>query len=726
LDVFSETFENDTIRIIKYNNYGEPIDVIENYKFDEDIGFDPVTDATGTLIWNVAGSSAEKYYCIYFDVSSNHGTRTELTEDEDITESGDINTGLLEFSEGWQAEIIDPLDNSYALIFSTVDIVVSTEAKAENATAFIFMNNDESHNFTVYLDDIDNGILWEYEDFAFDEEGGWTIRVTCRDWADYTTFEEHSIYVGKPDVGIKGISFSTDWSPTSPTIYKNDTVNITAHLLAHNATIEDVNVSIEIFDIDSSSIFFTQTIITTIVKDENNSVSFSWLANETGDFNVTIIVDPDDLIDEEDEANNEILEKITVHGWPDLRVEDIILPSAEITEFDLVKIKIDVSNIGDGYAEDYEVRLYLEPISQVVMTYTNEIDYKFFNLEKNTGKIITMYWDSAIAGEWLVGAKIIVDDARRDTNTENNRLLLAETLKIKSYEKNSPVIKNVSADPYIQEQGGPVTITANITDDTGLESVKIIVRNPLNYTYGESIMLRTTGDDFEYTYTNTPWVGTYTFEIIAVDLSIHSNVASKFGNFTIYEDETSPVVAYCEAYPRVQLVGESVEIICIATDNVRVDVATACITYPNGLSYKETMSWHSGGKYVYTDSYDATGGYKFYIIVEDEAGNSIATEIYSFWITENLDDTDSDGMSDEWEKRYNFDPEDPDDAQDDEDKDGLINLKEYQFSTNPHKDIFGENVGARLKDNAGYLAGSIIAFLLIILLSIYGRRRRSR
>lgn len=48
-------------------------------------------------------------------------------------------------------------------------------------------------------------------------------------------------------------------------------------------------------------------------------------------------------------------------------------------------------------------------------------------------------------------------------------------------------------------------------------------------------------------------------------------------------------------------------------------------------------------------------------------------------------DTDEDGMPDDWEKKYNLDPDDPTDAQKDLDKDGLINLDEYKFETDPTK-----------------------------------------
>lgn len=46
-------------------------------------------------------------------------------------------------------------------------------------------------------------------------------------------------------------------------------------------------------------------------------------------------------------------------------------------------------------------------------------------------------------------------------------------------------------------------------------------------------------------------------------------------------------------------------------------------------------------------------------------------------------DTDGDGMGDEWEERYLLDPDDPGDAQEDPDGDGLTNLQEFQAQTNP-------------------------------------------
>ena len=46
-------------------------------------------------------------------------------------------------------------------------------------------------------------------------------------------------------------------------------------------------------------------------------------------------------------------------------------------------------------------------------------------------------------------------------------------------------------------------------------------------------------------------------------------------------------------------------------------------------------------------------------------------------------DRDNDGMPDDWEEEYGFNPDDPDDADSDPDEDGLVNLDEYTFNSNP-------------------------------------------
>jgi hypothetical protein len=382
-----------------------------------------------------------------------------------------------------------------------------------------------------------------------------------------------------------------------------------------------------------------------------------------------------------------------------------------------------ISNLGIWDATDYEVGLYIEPESQEIMKYLEQKDSMKISVDANTNETISLYWDNAEPGNWLVGVKILVNDTKKDTNTSNNRLLCDDILAVKAIEGNNPIIENITIKPSYQEQGGPITISAKVTDDSGLDSVTINITNPQG-DYFEGNMTRTSGDRFKFIFTNTTEVGKYNFVISAVDISLHKNKASKEGNFTINRDNTDPVVTYYDAIPYVQLKGRYVNISCIATDNVGVRFVKVVLTFPNGSKSEETMTEESNSKYVYKNIYNKSGKHNYSIRVTDKAGNIINTAEKIFWITTDLEDTDNDGIPDWWEEKYNLNPEDPSDAKNDTDKDGYSNLKEYKIDTNPMKDIFIENVAYRIKNNIWYLTGSAILFLAILILSMIGKRRK--
>lgn len=190
---------------------------------------------------------------------------------------------------------------------------------------------------------------------------------------------------------------------------------------------------------------------------------------------------------------------------------------------------------------------------------------------------------------------------------------------------------------------------------------------------------------------------------------------------TTADDE--PIIAYFDVRPHVQVRNGYVNITCIATDNVMIKTVEVTITDPYGISEKEQMTELSDGEYTYGQVFEEPGKYVFFIRVEDNTGNYVETTNKTFWISEDADDRDNDGMPDWWEEKYNLDPEDPTDADDDIDGDRYTNLKEYEIGTNPVKNIFIQNVAFRVKNNIWYLAGSIVLFLLIVILSIYGKRR---
>ncbi len=193
-------------------------------------------------------------------------------------------------------------------------------------------------------------------------------------------------------------------------------------------------------------------------------------------------------------------------------------------------------------------------------------------------------------------------------------------------------------------------------------------------------------------------------------------------------DQTPPDVTYYGVNPMIQLPNRPVEIRCITTDYSGIKSAELTIRFPDNQVETHDMSTPPADtKYVYTKTYESIGKYVFSITVEDTVGNQQTTDEKTFWITDDLDDTDNDGMPDDWEERYGLNPYDSNDASQDEDTDGVTNLEEYQQGTNPLKKLSSSSeIFERLQENWAYLTASLIVFVVIILLAVYGIRRRTK
>jgi hypothetical protein len=721
LGIYSQSFENETLRIVQYSPDGNFTNVISKYIFKESEGFDSITKAKGKLLWKITGSFKDKFYCIYFDVDTNQGLRTYENETE-MNPSGNASKGEFGFVDGWGIESVHPINGSYAQIGTSINISVTTNARAENVTAYIYFNDNISKNFYIYLYNVLDNNIWKSNDFSFDKSGDWTIIISSNDWADYNAPDvRQAFFVGKPDVEINNISFSTIFVDWSKNIYVNDTVNVTAGLSSYEANIENLNVSLKIFDLETNKKIFEDYTETTVFMDLSNYVSFSWYANLSGRFNVTINLDPNNIIDEKNENNNKKTKILKVSEIPDLAIIDINLPSLEIFEFDNISIDVIVKNKGMGDAEDYILNLYIEE-EQGLMKYENEVNSKLISVKSNSTKTFNLNWKSALHGTWLVGAKILVNGSHRDTDITNNRLLCDEILIVKPIERDPPVILNIIIEPKNQLQGGSVSIIAIITDDTGLSSVSVNVTNPKGKIYNIN-MGRTIEDEFRVTFTETDEIGLYLIKIIAIDNTIHKNTAIRQDDFSISRETIQPIISFFDAEPRVQLLGESLDIICLASDNVEIKNVIVTITTPSLEFYNRNMVFISEDKYSYSSFYETSGKYLFSIEVSDKANNKVNSIQKSFWITSDINDTDDDGMPDWWEERYNLDPEDSNDAKSDPDNDGYTNFEEYEIGNNPRKDIFSENAVYRIKENSLYLSGAIAMLFIIFILSIFSRRR---
>lgn len=726
LGIFGKHVENNTIRMIRYATNGSIIGEVEKYRFDSSANYNDVANALGTLTWNVTETS-EKYYAIYFDVTENDGVRA-ASNVTGLVASGDVTVFHEGSSEGWWAEIILPMNGGFFIFNDFVDLLVNTTAKAKEVKIELTLVENVSHSYTIILTHLGDNITWNGTMIFTNEDdvGAWIAKATGKDGAGFTTTTvERSFTVGLPDLSVENIELATDHE-SFPIIYDSDIVNITGHLRSGNATIHNVNVSLLVTNKTNYPVYHYNLSDIALLPYKQNNVSFSWQANQTGDFSLMVTVDPDNDIIELDETNNRYVKNITVEGLPDLAVVDVMLPIDSVIEAESATLGAVIENEGLGTATDYEVRLYCEPVENGGMSYSDDyqVASTLVTVAPLSSKNASFIWNYARAGEWTVGVKVIVNDSKRDLNVLNNQLPSNTTFIVKSRERNPPEISLITAQPDPQEQGGVVVITATVTDDSGMESVEITIKDPINTTY-DGRMFRVGGDQFRFEFNETLVVGTYKITIVAIDISIHRNWATKSDYFEIVGDETSPIISYVDVYPTVQLQDAYVNITCIATDNIGMESVGIIITLPNENKETKTIDWHPGGKYVNEDTYDIIGKYSFYVVVTDKAGNEVTSESKTFWITIDLEDTDSDMMPDWWEEKYNLNPENPADATMDRDGDGYINLKEYQMGTNPAKDSFLQNAAYKLRENRWYFAGSVVLFVLLLALAEYGRRRRS-
>lgn len=720
LGVYHESFENETIRVVQYSSKGKIVDDFVNYSFNESSDYDPLNNANGSLLWNVVGSN-EKFYCIYFDVDSNDGTRSYQPENQTMNVSGNAAVKYDGFVEGWRFEINNPDEEDYVFVNEVFNVSVNTDAVAENVEVYVFLNENESNNKTFHLSSID-GITW-VNTTILDALGNWTFKIKCWDDAGFITLEkECTIFVGKPDLILSNVSLETSWPTTSPEVYINDTVYFTASVFCSFATVDFANVTLSVYNNEIIEIY-SEVKNSTFEKDKYTNVSFEWDASIGGNFSFKFFVDSDNIIDESNESNNEKQVNITVYYWPDLTVTSIKWKKTTIMEYDKVEFIVKVKNIGLGDAKNYDLKLFIKPSSQKTLEYNDEVYTKKISINSGTEKEFSLFWNSSEGGKWFVAAKVFVSDAKKDANISNNGLFITDELVVRPIEKVKPVIKNVYASPMVQQQAGCVDIIADVTDDTGLESVFVSIYDSDDKLVETADMIRIAGDGFKYVFSGTLNIDTYTFVITAIDISINKNSKTYEGSFEIIRDQTSPAVSYVWADPIVQLMGKSTTVSCTAKDNIGVDAVTLVVTYPDGSIIQFTMETKSG-KYVYENIYNVSGNYSYYIIATDKANNIKASKNQCFYITHNLDDADDDGMPDWWEERYGFNPFDSTDGTKDYDDDGLTNSEEYAGDTHPHKNIMLQNVAYRVRNNVLYIALSISMFVLLLILNFVVRKRR--
>ncbi|TLZ51049.1 MAG: hypothetical protein E6K18_06000 [Methanobacteriota archaeon] len=187
-----------------------------------------------------------------------------------------------------------------------------------------------------------------------------------------------------------------------------------------------------------------------------------------------------------------------------------------------------------------------------------------------------------------------------------------------------PTISAVAATPPIQVVGGTVTISATITDPSGVAGVILNVTQPDGSPVSRAM---TAGAGNSYSYGQT-WdqVGVHPFTIYAWDALGNPSTAS--GSFaTRAPDTTPPTISHTP--PGSVFIGDTIRIEASVSDDVGVQSVRLVFTPVGGQEQNVTMAL-SGGAYTYAIPAQASAGtvhYRIYAV--DTSGNARLTQEYS-------------------------------------------------------------------------------------------------
>jgi len=604
LNIEGNTFENDTVTVVKYFLNGTWNCIVGNYSFNE---------SAKELLWQVTDDT---YYCVYFDVENNSGTRIGTPEIPDMNESGSVSidesTGYI---EGWWIRPVDEI-NTYYIPGVQITFKMESTAEIHNMTALLYFEG--IFNRTFDLTTTDNLTWIKKQTFQQSEIGNWSIEVSGYDNAGYLSETiTDDFFIGYPDIVVDSISIVSDL-PEGVLNYEDNDYTIKANILVYNASVDDVNVTMSI-----NGSYFNST-IENITKNQNNMISFIWHPTRKGFYTITIEAM---LTDDSNQSNNQLSQNITIEGIPDLKILNIFVSNASVDEDSSAEIFVNITNIGEGNATNYKINLYCEQHEENVMNYDGLKSTTIIDINVSEIKNVSLIWnfveygEAIYNGEWIVGVILVWDDGHPDSYSSNNwahnRSVRLQVNEIEKPEQNNPII-NLIKPRILQEfeQNLPVEIIARITDESGIESVNITIIAPDKITY-EGVMIKQENDKYGYTFENTNVLNKYNFTITAIDDSIYNIVSTKTSNFTIVEDATPPEIEYIGVLPSVQLKDADVTISSIVSDRSGVKYVQVTITYPDGSSETKTMTNSSGdNKYYYTQSYEILGRYVFYITTE--------------------------------------------------------------------------------------------------------------
>jgi parallel beta-helix repeat protein len=251
-----------------------------------------------------------------------------------------------------------------------------------------------------------------------------------------------------------------------------------------------------------------------------------------------------------------------------------------------------------------------------------------------------------------------------------------------------PVIAWVKV-PATAFVGNEITVSANVYDAVGIKNVYINYKD-LDGKNNKEPMNSVGNNNYTFSIPAQSKRGKITTYITAENTRDLVAQSGYYATNIIEEiiDSTSPYVI--STVPRSNSAGIAIDIKVSITFNegmIRNSVESATIITP---AINHTFSWDDSNSVLYIAfpqnlTYGTLYSIGLGVSATDLAGNPLKNA-FTLKFTTELQDSDNDNMPDDWELTHNLNPNDPNDAKNDADNDGLTNFEEYQIGTNPNNE----------------------------------------
>lgn len=290
--------------------------------------------------------------------------------------------------------------------------------------------------------------------------------------------------------------------------------------------------------------FINDAYIDEIGEKESRFASVLWIPAEKGRYKISVVVDPDKNIDEDEEGNNDAFIEIDVEAYlPDFSIdnEEISLDRETIYTDQDVTITAKIHNIGTAnFTGNVTIRFIIKLGEDV----TVDENVTLQNLTLDASKDVSIIWKPKVEGTYTIYIEIDPEEEILEIDEENNDATLDGIEVLKLIVDFEPI--KITFSPLAPKIGDLVTITVKVHNwgETGAENVKVTLYLN-NAPLGNKTITFTKGD--ENKTTSFQWstegleAGVYNFTVY-VDIDNEFSETDETNNqlsadITLYEPQ---------------------------------------------------------------------------------------------------------------------------------------------------------------------------------------------